>query len=112
MRIFQEYYINQNHSSLSSFLSDCPKDQSLIQVTTNSRLLTRTGRLELEQNLGMEPDSAVLMTLQQFDTEMQFEKHLKQFMEKCTDGHGRLLIIQTDASTEESLKLIECARYV
>ena len=108
--IIQKYYLEQSHSSLASYLSSCSRHKKLIQITTNSRLLTHAGRSELEMELNLEPNSAILMTLQQFDTELQFEKHLKQFMAKCSEDKERLLLIQSDVSTEESLKLIECAR--
>ena len=63
-RIFKLYHLKQRHSSLPDFLlgNTCA---TMLQVTTNSRLLTTAAAAEIEQALTA---TVSLISLQQFDT--------------------------------------------
>jgi hypothetical protein len=58
----------------------------------------------------MNPDNMSIVNLLQFDTELQFSTQLKEFAERESRDKERILIVQTEVSTDESLKLIDCAR--
>ena len=62
--IFKLYHVRQRHSSLPDFLLG-NTTETMLQVTTNSRLLTTAAAAEIEQALSAEVS---LISLQQFDT--------------------------------------------
>ena len=105
--IFELYHLTQRHTSLSDFLSGCGSYDSdrlkvksiyrnimllrcegaqLVQIATNSRLLTNA-EVEMEVAEG----DVQLCSLQQFDTEGQFRKRIGEFV--AAASHRRSILV-------------------
>eukprot|EP00090_Calanus_glacialis_P031123 TRINITY_DN5102_c0_g1_i8.p1 TRINITY_DN5102_c0_g1~~TRINITY_DN5102_c0_g1_i8.p1 ORF type:complete len:2193 (-),score=498.77 TRINITY_DN5102_c0_g1_i8:57-6239(-) len=114
--IFQTYFINQTHDSLAHYIHALPEDgNSLVQVTTHSRLLTSSSKAEIAEMLGMSQTAISLLSLQQFKTEEEFRKKMNQFtekVEKAEDDSKRIMIAQVDAGENSARNLVECAKYI
>ncbi|XP_066291012.1 E3 ubiquitin-protein ligase RNF213-like isoform X3 [Branchiostoma lanceolatum] len=113
-----KYFHQQHHSCLQEFL--CHRiDQSRqagglqqgiqTQITTHSKLLSHTDAQTLAAALGLPPFYVAVMSLQQFDTEHQFCKQIRDFL-TTTLQQESILIVQCDSGHTNS-NLIACARY-
>ena len=106
------YFCEQHHSSLLEYLrANIAEAESgehfLLQVTTHSRLLSARGVSEISSAIDMEMES---VALQQFDTEQQFEKRLKEFYYPRSENRS-VLLVQCEAGDMNS-ELIACCRYL
>ncbi|CAH1273730.1 RNF213 [Branchiostoma lanceolatum] len=79
------------------------------QITTHSKLLSHTDAQTLAAALGLPPFYVAVMSLQQFDTEHQFCKQIRDFL-TTTLQQESVLIVQCDSGHTNS-NLIACARY-
>ena len=100
-------------NSLKDYLKNRKSDEDrLVQITTPSRLLTNSDKSELATHLGLEEMSLLLLSLQQFETEKQFERHVRNFLTK-KNLSDRIMILQSYIGfDEESVKLLESARFI
>ncbi|KAI8490437.1 hypothetical protein Bbelb_317050 [Branchiostoma belcheri] len=107
------YFHGQHHSSLADFLlHTIPKDGTSgisAQVTTHGRLLSRHNLPHLADTLGIRKTAVQLLSLQQFDTEQQFSRSIRKFLEE-TLAEGGLLVVQCDSGDINS-NLIACASH-
>ncbi len=103
------YYVEQRHESLTDFLKSVPPKFELVQVTTNSRLLSKSAKESIAQELEVDEDEVTILSLLQFDTEEQFGKQVSSFVQA---SKGKLLIVQTEVQTKIQQNLVECARHV
>ncbi len=111
--LFAVYHLEQRHGCLSDFLASVPGDCRLVQVTTSSRLLTNSGKIEVASDLGLDPERITILSLLQFDTEEQFAKRVRGFLETSTRRRQReMLFIQSEVGLNENQNLVECDRYV
>ncbi|XP_078574614.1 E3 ubiquitin-protein ligase rnf213-alpha-like [Branchiostoma floridae x Branchiostoma japonicum] len=78
-------------------------------VTTHGRLLSRHDLPHLAEMLGVRKAVVQLLSLQQFDTEQQFSRRIRHFLEQ-TLAEGGLLVVQCDSGDINS-NLIACASY-
>ena len=111
-KLWDTYFYDQHHSSLLEYLKakigkTKPGQQFLLQVTTHSRLLSPLGVSEIRSAIGIEVES---LSLQQFDTEQQFEKRLKEFYKPRLENES-VLLVQCEAGDMNS-ELIACSRYL
>ncbi len=105
---FKTYFNEQKHDCLASLLTDLPQGVNLVQVTTGSRLLTKSYKKVLATDIRMQPERITMISLKQVSTEDQFVKKIKTFL--SSDRHT-MLLIQTEASIQGSQNLIDCVRY-
>ena len=74
--IHATYFRLHSYSYFNDFLSKQLRDNSnkgiTIQITTHAPLLQHKNLLSLQKSLGFEKDQISLLTLQQFDTEIEF----------------------------------------
>ena len=111
-KLWDTYFYDQHHSSLLECLKAKidktePGQQFLLQVTTHSRLLSPLGVSEIRSAIGIEVES---LSLQQFDTEQQFEKRLEEFYKPRLENDS-VLLVQCEAGDMNS-ELIACSRYI
>ncbi|CAH1233987.1 RNF213 [Branchiostoma lanceolatum] len=111
----QKYFHCQHHSSLADcLLHNIPREGRngiLAQVTTHGRLLSRNDLPHLAETLDIKEAAMQLLSLQQFDTEQQFSKRIRSFLEqKQTKDEGGVLFVQCDSS-DINANLIACASY-
>eukprot|EP00058_Branchiostoma_floridae_P009699 XP_002595187.1 hypothetical protein BRAFLDRAFT_101667 [Branchiostoma floridae] len=109
--IAQKYFRGQHHSCLADFLLHVTEGRSGIsaQVTTHGRLLSRHDLPHLAETLGLREAVVQLLSLQQFDTEQQFSRRIRHFLEQTLAEEG-LLVVQCDSGDINS-NLIACASY-
>ncbi|CAG0886586.1 unnamed protein product [Cyprideis torosa] len=113
--VFSVYHMQQEHSCLSKFLNSLSDHDCLVQVTTSSRLLTKVGKEEIARELDLRDTQITVLSLQQFDTEEQFTKRLRSFLDengKQGRNEKQYLFVQVEIAEVDSLNLTECARYV
>ncbi|XP_035692571.1 E3 ubiquitin-protein ligase rnf213-alpha-like [Branchiostoma floridae] len=79
------------------------------KVTTHGRLLSRHDLPHLAETLGLREAVVQLLSLQQFDTEQQFSRRIRHFLEQTLAEEG-LLVVQCDSGDINS-NLIACASY-
>ena len=74
VEIHEAYFKIHSYSYLDDFLSkQLNSDKSIvIQITTHAPLLQYRNLFMLQKSLGFTKDQIVLLTLQQFDTEIDF----------------------------------------
>ncbi|XP_052062754.1 E3 ubiquitin-protein ligase rnf213-alpha-like isoform X2 [Mytilus californianus] len=110
--IFDTYFSEQNHESLADYLRYKVANQKQknihAQITTNSKLLSIADIDILCRFLPILRKNIVLLNLQSFDTEQQFSRQIKSFLDQTTSD-DMLLIIQCD-SGDQNGDLIACAR--
>ena len=108
---FAEYFQSQSHDSLAAYLRSLPQTEShFVEVSTHSKLLTQSARLDLARSLDIRPELITLLAIQQFKSEEEFRKKIDQFFKKGGILAGKTLIIQIDGSEESSRNLIENTR--
>ncbi|XP_063441660.1 E3 ubiquitin-protein ligase rnf213-alpha-like [Mytilus trossulus] len=111
-QIFNTYFLEQHHESLADYLRYKVANQQLknihAQITTNSKLLSIADLDILCRFLPILRKNIVLLNLQSFDTEQQFSRQIKSFLDQTTSD-DMLLIIQCD-SGDQNGDLIACAR--
>ncbi|KAI8513635.1 hypothetical protein Bbelb_079590 [Branchiostoma belcheri] len=119
-----KFFHQQHHSCLQKFL--CHRihqarqaggwQQGIqTQVTTHSKLLSQTDAQSLATALDLPPAHVAVMSLQQFDTELQFCKQVRDFLtltlqEDVHVHEESVLVVQCDSGHTNS-NLIACARY-
>ncbi|XP_076008326.1 E3 ubiquitin-protein ligase rnf213-beta isoform X2 [Genypterus blacodes] len=114
-RLHEMYFQQQHHHSLRDFLEDYLAQHQgfskFLEITTFSRLLTRSDVRVIAQALGLHTERMLLLSLHQFDTEVSFCNKIRGFLQDA--GHSlHILLIQMDL--EESLcsdELIASAKY-
>ncbi|XP_078674105.1 E3 ubiquitin-protein ligase rnf213-alpha-like isoform X2 [Branchiostoma floridae x Branchiostoma belcheri] len=113
-----KYFHQQHHSCLQEFL--CHRihqarqaggwQQGIqTQVTTHSKLLSHTDARSLATALDLPSAHVAVMSLQQFDTEHQFCKQIRDFLTLTLHAES-VLVVQCDSGHTNS-NLIACARY-
>ena len=79
--IHRSYFEIHSYPSLNDFLSKQLSDNSnegrVIQITTHAPLLRHRNILLLQKSLKFTKDQIVLLTLQQFDTEIDFSSRIR-----------------------------------
>ena len=107
---FKEYFHDQSHDSLAAYIRSLPEDESnFVEVSTHSKLLTQSARLDLARTLDIKPELITLLAIQQFKSEEEFRKKIKQFFSEGNRARNTL-IIQIDGSEESSRNMIESSR--
>ncbi|XP_051888724.1 E3 ubiquitin-protein ligase rnf213-alpha-like [Pristis pectinata] len=113
---WKEYFGQQHHRSLSDYihqhLSDMEAQRhSFVEVTTFSRLLTKSDINLLDKELGNIVGEFVLLFLHQFDTEYSFCKKIREAFQGL-NTQARVLLIQMDTEeSSQSAELIASAKY-
>ena len=79
--IHKSYFKIHSYSYLNDFLShqlsDNSNEGSVIQITTYAPLLQHRNILLLQKSLKFAKDKIILLTLQQFDTEIDFSTRIR-----------------------------------
>ena len=110
---FKQYFQDQAHDSLASYIQSLPSEESnFVEVTTHSKLLTQSAKIDLAKALNISPTLITLLAIQQMKSEEEFRKQIIEFFMKGAVLNGKTLIIQIDGSEEKSRNLIESARLV
>ena len=108
---FAQYFQTQSHDSLAAYIQSLPADRSnFVEVTTHSKLLTLSAKIDLATTLGISPDRITLLAIQQLKSEEEFRKQVIEFFKKGAILNGKTLIIQINGSEDGSRNLIESAR--
>ena len=108
---FAQYFQTQSHDSLAAYIQSLPADRSnFVEVTTHSKLLTLSAKIDLATTLGISPDRITLLAIQQLKSEEEFRKQVIEFFKKGAVLNGKTLIIQINGSEDGSRNLIESAR--
>ena len=108
---FAEYFQAQSHDSLADYVRSLPQGESnFVEVSTHSKLLTQSAKVDLARSLGLKPELITLLAIQQFKSEEEFRKKINQFFRVGGTLAGKTLIIQIDGSEESSRNLIESTR--
>ncbi|KAK3585575.1 hypothetical protein CHS0354_036762 [Potamilus streckersoni] len=109
----QVYMKEQCHDNLFQYLHFMLKRERIhelfAQITTHSKLLSTADKSDIHREVGIPPYSIAMETLQSFDTEQQFSRKIRSFLESDTKEE-LLLIIQCD-SGDTSANLVASARY-
>ena len=120
-------YFKLHLSSLEEYLrhvlsSTCNEmtRSHLTLATTHSRLLTDRDVDQLKQRLSTDTDTDIIeitsLSLQQFQTELQYTREIQRFLrgesgiEGRESSHKKILLIQCERGAENA-KLIACARH-
>ena len=120
-------YFKLHLSSLEEYLrhvlsSTCNETTGshLLLATTHSRLLTDRDVDQLKQRLSTDTDTdrieIISLSLQQFQTELQYTREIQRFLRGESDiarresSHKKILLIQCERGAENA-KLIACARH-
>ncbi|XP_006822899.2 E3 ubiquitin-protein ligase rnf213-alpha-like [Saccoglossus kowalevskii] len=111
--IFDMYFIDQCHTSLSHFLADiyetCGDSTRLLaQVTTHGKLLTDA--LQVVGKTTINHRHIFLVNLQQFGSEQEFRTAMSEFYRK--DMQSKHLLVLQCASGRHNLKLVPFARFL
>uniref|UniRef100_UPI00398F666A E3 ubiquitin-protein ligase rnf213-alpha-like isoform X2 n=1 Tax=Pristiophorus japonicus TaxID=55135 RepID=UPI00398F666A len=113
---WKEYFVQQHHRSLSDYIHQHLGDtearrHSFVEVTTFSRLLTKSDIKVLVKELGNDVGEFFLLFLHQFDTEYSFCKKIRKSFQSLKTG-ARVLLIQMDTEeSTQSSELIASAKY-
>ncbi|XP_041073022.1 E3 ubiquitin-protein ligase rnf213-alpha-like isoform X2 [Carcharodon carcharias] len=113
---WEEYFVQQRHRSLSDYIHQHlgnaeTRRHNCVEVTTFSRLLTKSDIKVMAKELGNNVGEFLLLFLHQFDTEHSFCKKIRESFQN-SNTEVRVLLIQMD--TEESSlssELIASAKY-
>lgn len=108
--IFETYFIQQSHDSLAGYLASLSSSQNLLQVTTRAKLFTNHSLDVLAQALGRPEKAMMLLSLDQFMTEHDFQQKVAEFRDKLTKDYHSTLIIQLEA-TGSTTNIIESAKF-
>lgn len=81
-------------------------DCAMLFVTTQSRLLTKDGKDDLERSMKL---PVKILPLQQMNTEQQFRKEVSAFLD--TPGK-KVLLVQAQLLSQKESGLVECAKYI
>ena len=109
-----EIFYNLRKESLADAIDCYSTENRLMQVTTFSRLLTDGAKQMICRKLDLYNDDIQIVTLQQINTEEQFSKRIRIFLEMCRDSDDdtrKILIVQGQVNPETPHSLVECARY-
>ncbi|KXJ23385.1 E3 ubiquitin-protein ligase RNF213 [Exaiptasia diaphana] len=117
-KITNLYFVEQEHSSLSAYLGKVLSSSSdvdnqnglLLQVSTHSRLLSENDLPEICDAIGFKRPDVKLLHLQQFQTEQQFLKQVREFFIELANHEG-ILLVQCD-SGDDNFNLIACTRHL
>ncbi|KAL3881517.1 hypothetical protein ACJMK2_027949 [Sinanodonta woodiana] len=107
------YMREQCHENLAQYLhfklltEQTP--ELFAQITTHSKLLSTADKSDIHQAVGIPPERIALETLQSYDTEQQFSRKIRYFLESNHDEQ-LLLVVQCD-SGDTNASLVACARY-
>ncbi|XP_043570814.1 E3 ubiquitin-protein ligase rnf213-alpha-like isoform X1 [Chiloscyllium plagiosum] len=113
---WEEYFVQQCHRSLSNYIhhhlgNTETRRHNFVEVTTFSRLLTKTDVKVLVKELGNNVEEFFLLFLHQFDTEYSFCKKIRESFQNMNTG-TRVLLIQMDTEeSSQSSELIASAKY-
>ncbi|KAL3881511.1 hypothetical protein ACJMK2_027943, partial [Sinanodonta woodiana] len=109
----QVYMKEQCHDSLFQYLHFMLKRERIqelfAQITTHSKLISTADKTDIHREVGIPPRNIAMETLQSFDTEQQFSRKIRSFMESNPEEE-LLLMIQSD-SGDTSANLVASARY-
>ena len=107
-----EIYFGLHKESLAEVIQFYSDENSLIQVTTFSRLLTDGGKKQICKRIGRSLSDIQIITLQQINTEEQFSKQINQFLGQRMEADSRqILIVQGQVNPEVPQSFVECVRY-
>ncbi|XP_048587615.1 E3 ubiquitin-protein ligase rnf213-alpha isoform X3 [Nematostella vectensis] len=117
-KLWLEYFSEQPHTCLSKLLAHLmasgpdvtSSNGMLVQVSTHSRLLSEYDLPAVCDAVQLKRRDVEYLTLQQFQTEQQFSKRIREFFVHLGNYEG-MLIVQCD-SGDENFNLIACARHV
>ncbi|XP_048586969.1 E3 ubiquitin-protein ligase rnf213-alpha-like isoform X2 [Nematostella vectensis] len=117
-KLWLEYFSEQPHTCLSKLLAHLmasgpdvtSSNGMLVQVSTHSRLLSEHDLPAVCDAVQLKRRDVEYLTLQQFQTEQQFSKRIREFFVHLGNYEG-MLIVQCD-SGDENFNLIACARHV
>ena len=106
-------FYNLRKDSLAEVIESHSAKNRLMQVTTFSRLLTDGAKNDICRKLGKDVNDIQIVTLQQINTEEQFSKRIRIFLEMCQDSDDfhKILIVQGQVNPETPHSLVECTRY-
>ena len=122
---WQEIYLHQqSHDNLFSFLESLlqlPRDATksqMVDVVSFSQILSETDRQKLEVMLGLDKNSIMLLTLQQFSTADEFTKKIEMFLSRAARqevasnslSNDFVLLIQCPQANATA-DLVACAKY-
>ncbi|KAL3881524.1 hypothetical protein ACJMK2_027956, partial [Sinanodonta woodiana] len=113
MILMTMYMKEQCHESFAQYLEfKLHKEQTqelFAQITTHSKLLSSTDKLDIQRSVEIPPGRIVLESLQSFDTEQQFSSKIRSVLQSDLE-EKLLLVIQCDSGNTKA-NLIACARY-
>ncbi|KAI4801198.1 hypothetical protein KUCAC02_000123 [Chaenocephalus aceratus] len=109
------YFQQQHHHCLGEFLKDFLNKHEgcfkFLEITTFSGLLTRSDVSGLANDLGLQTDRILMLSLHQFDTEISFCNNIRAFL-KDADNSLHIMLIQMDLEESNcSDELIASAKY-
>ncbi|KAL3881537.1 hypothetical protein ACJMK2_027969, partial [Sinanodonta woodiana] len=111
----QIYWEEQTHNNLAEYLQQkvylarMNKRDCFAQVTTHSKLLSPSDKEDISIATGISLSRLSLEALQSFDTEQQFSRKIRSFLESDLEEE-LLLVVQCD-SGDTNASLVACARY-
>ncbi|XP_048466706.1 E3 ubiquitin-protein ligase rnf213-alpha-like [Rhincodon typus] len=113
---WEEYFVQQCHRSLSYYIhhhlgNTETRRHNFVEVTTFSRLLTKTDVKVLVKELGDNVEEFSLLFLHQFDTEYSFCKKIRESFQSLRTGTQVLLIQMDTEESSHSSELIASAKY-
>ncbi|XP_072098539.1 E3 ubiquitin-protein ligase rnf213-alpha-like isoform X2 [Mobula birostris] len=113
---WKEYFVEQHHRSLSDYIHQHLTDKKaqrhgFVEVTTFSRLLTRSDINLLDKELGDIVGKFVLLFLHQFDTEYSFCKKIREALQGLNTQACVVLIQMDTEESSQSAELIASAKY-
>ncbi|XP_070579262.1 E3 ubiquitin-protein ligase rnf213-alpha-like [Ptychodera flava] len=119
--IWNKYFQEQKHESLAQYLQfqvnlaeQRGKHEGILaQVTTHSTLLSRRDINDVASTIRLGFKSFMIQTLylQEFQTEQQFTRKVREFFKDSGRSQERMLIVQCESGNENN-NLIACSRYI
>ncbi|KAL3881536.1 hypothetical protein ACJMK2_027968, partial [Sinanodonta woodiana] len=109
------YWEEQTHDSLAQYLrhrrglARMKNKDCFAQVTTHSRLLSQSYKEEISRATEIPECRLLIETLQSFDTEQQFSRKIRSFIDEHLEEE-LLILIQCDSGNTNA-SLVACARY-
>ena len=108
--IFETYFLDQMHDSLSNYILNLKSRQNFVQITTRAKLFTNHTVELFVKNVGLLDESIMLLSLHQFKTENEFRHKVSEFCTNLSKTNRNILIVQLEA-LGNSDNLIECAKF-
>ena len=112
MKVYME---EQNHDSLLDLLQEelkASEKLKVLEVTSFSQILHKRDRLAVENELHLNQNSVMLLTLQQFQTERSFSERLDKFFETVLlSPRSRFILLIQCPQAQLHGNLIACAKY-